>query len=134
MGFRAETPSELLVRIRVILAEIPRETLTVVFLEWMERLQECVQVDVSMSDELKERNILKLILLVRFACATLDVGNPIRSLDFPDRTPTLQVDRRTPRAEHHRLQPADRAARGIHRPPVPGSLLLRQTLGWAHSS
>jgi hypothetical protein len=26
MGFRAETPSELLVRIRVILAEIPRET------------------------------------------------------------------------------------------------------------
>jgi hypothetical protein len=27
MGYRAETPSELLVRIRVILAEIPRETL-----------------------------------------------------------------------------------------------------------
>jgi hypothetical protein len=26
-----------------------------------------------MSDELKERNILKLILIVRFACATLDV-------------------------------------------------------------
>jgi hypothetical protein len=45
MGYRAETPSELLVRIRVILAEIPRETLTVVFLEWMERLQKCVQVD-----------------------------------------------------------------------------------------
>jgi hypothetical protein len=32
---------------------------------------------VSMSDELKERNILKLILIVRFACATLDVGHPI---------------------------------------------------------
>jgi hypothetical protein len=31
----------------------------------------------SMSDELKERNILKLILIVRFACATLDVGHPI---------------------------------------------------------
>jgi Ca2+-transporting ATPase len=30
-----------------------------------------------MSDELKERNILKLILVVRFACATLDVGHPI---------------------------------------------------------
>jgi hypothetical protein len=30
-----------------------------------------------MSDELKERNILKLILIVRFACATLDVGHPI---------------------------------------------------------
>jgi hypothetical protein len=45
MGYRAETPSELLVRIRVILAEIPRETLNAVFLEWMERLQNCVQVD-----------------------------------------------------------------------------------------
>jgi hypothetical protein len=28
---------------------------------------------VKMLDELKERNILKLILIVRFACATLDV-------------------------------------------------------------
>jgi histone-lysine N-methyltransferase SETMAR len=44
-GYRAETPSELLVRIRVILAEIPRETLNEVFLKWMERLQKCVQVD-----------------------------------------------------------------------------------------
>jgi hypothetical protein len=35
MGYRAETPSELLVRVRVILAEIPRETLNAVFLEWM---------------------------------------------------------------------------------------------------
>jgi hypothetical protein len=45
MGYRAETPSELLVRIRVILAEIPRETLNAVFLEWMDRLQKYVQVD-----------------------------------------------------------------------------------------
>jgi hypothetical protein len=45
MGYRAETPSELLVRIRVILVEIPRETLSAVFLKWMERLQKCVQVD-----------------------------------------------------------------------------------------
>jgi hypothetical protein len=45
LGYRAETPSELLVRIRVILAEIQRETLNAVFLEWMERLQKCVQVD-----------------------------------------------------------------------------------------
>jgi hypothetical protein len=45
MGYRAETPSELLVRIRVILAEIPRETLNAVFLEWMERLQKFVQVN-----------------------------------------------------------------------------------------
>jgi hypothetical protein len=33
---------------------------------------------VNMS-ELKERNILKLILIVRFTCATLDVGHPIRT-------------------------------------------------------
>jgi hypothetical protein len=45
MGHRAETPSELLFRVRVILAEIPRETLNAVFLEWMERLQKYVQVD-----------------------------------------------------------------------------------------
>jgi hypothetical protein len=32
---------------------------------------------VSMSDEPKERNILKLILIMRFACATLDVGHPL---------------------------------------------------------
>jgi hypothetical protein len=38
MGYRAETPSELLVHIRVILAEIPRETLNTVFLESIERL------------------------------------------------------------------------------------------------
>jgi hypothetical protein len=36
IGYRAETPSELLVRIRAILAEIPRETLNIVFLKWME--------------------------------------------------------------------------------------------------
>jgi hypothetical protein len=36
MGYRAETPSELFVRIRVILAEILRETLNAVFLEWMD--------------------------------------------------------------------------------------------------
>jgi hypothetical protein len=45
MKYRTETLSELLVRIRVILAEIPRETLNAVFLEWTERLQKCVQVD-----------------------------------------------------------------------------------------
>jgi hypothetical protein len=38
MGYRAETPSELLVRIRVIMAEIPRETLNAIFLEWMDRM------------------------------------------------------------------------------------------------
>jgi hypothetical protein len=44
MGYSVEIPSELLVRIRVILAEIPRETLNAVFLEWMERLQKCAHV------------------------------------------------------------------------------------------
>jgi hypothetical protein len=33
IGYRAEIPSELFVRIRVILAEIRRETLNAVFLE-----------------------------------------------------------------------------------------------------
>jgi hypothetical protein len=36
MGCRAETPSDFLVPIRVILVEIPRETLNTVFLEWMD--------------------------------------------------------------------------------------------------
>jgi hypothetical protein len=47
MGYRVETPSELLfrIRIRVILAKIPREILNAVFLKWMEQLQKCVQVD-----------------------------------------------------------------------------------------
>jgi histone-lysine N-methyltransferase SETMAR len=36
MGYHAETPIELLDCIRVILAEIPRETLNAVFLEWMD--------------------------------------------------------------------------------------------------
>jgi hypothetical protein len=45
MGYRAEIPSELIVCIRVILTEIPQETLNAVSLEWMERLQKRVQVD-----------------------------------------------------------------------------------------
>jgi hypothetical protein len=36
----------------------------------------CRQI-ISMSDKLKERNILKLILIMRFTSATLDVGHPI---------------------------------------------------------
>jgi hypothetical protein len=34
-----------------------------------------------MSDELKEHNILKLILIVRFACSTLYVGHPINQVN-----------------------------------------------------
>jgi histone-lysine N-methyltransferase SETMAR len=45
MGYHAESPSELLIRIRVILSEIPRETLNAVFLEWMERLQKCIDTN-----------------------------------------------------------------------------------------
>jgi hypothetical protein len=45
MGYRAEIPSKLLVCIRVILAEIPRETLKAVFLEWVEQFPKCVQLD-----------------------------------------------------------------------------------------
>jgi hypothetical protein len=45
MEYRAEIPSELLIHIRVILAEIPRETLNAAFLEGVERLHKCVRVD-----------------------------------------------------------------------------------------
>jgi hypothetical protein len=46
MGYCAETPSELLICIRVILAEIPRETLNTVFLEWMDgAIAKRVQID-----------------------------------------------------------------------------------------
>jgi hypothetical protein len=46
MGYRAATPSALLVRIWVIMVEIPRETLNSVFLEWMDgAIAKCVQVD-----------------------------------------------------------------------------------------
>jgi hypothetical protein len=39
MGYRAESESELLVHIDVIFADIPRDVLNAVFLEWMNRLQ-----------------------------------------------------------------------------------------------
>jgi hypothetical protein len=45
---------------------------------------------VSISDELKERRALKLILIVRFACATLDVGHPIIPLFPPSIAPPVQ--------------------------------------------
>jgi hypothetical protein len=45
MGYHADTLSELLVRIRVILSEISRETLNAVFLEWMERLHKCIDTN-----------------------------------------------------------------------------------------
>jgi hypothetical protein len=45
MAYRAETPSEHLVRVRVRLVEIPGEILNAVFLEWMERWQNRVRID-----------------------------------------------------------------------------------------
>jgi hypothetical protein len=62
MGYRAETPSELLICIRVIiiLAEIPRETLNAVFLEWMERLQKCVEVDGEYVGQAKRMHYIEI--------------------------------------------------------------------------
>jgi transposase len=45
MGYHAESPSELLIRIRAILSEIPGERLNAVFLEWMERLRKCIDTN-----------------------------------------------------------------------------------------
>jgi hypothetical protein len=44
-GYQAGNAAELLVRIQVILAEISREALNTVFLEWMQRLQKCIDSD-----------------------------------------------------------------------------------------
>jgi hypothetical protein len=60
MEYRAETPSELLVRIRVILVEIRRETLNAVFLEWMERLQKCIQVDSEYVGQAKRTQYIEI--------------------------------------------------------------------------
>jgi hypothetical protein len=43
--YHAESQSELLIRIRAILSEIPRETLNAVVLEWMERLRKCIDTN-----------------------------------------------------------------------------------------
>jgi histone-lysine N-methyltransferase SETMAR len=45
IGYRAESESELLVRIGVILAEIPPDVLNAVFLEWIDRLQKCIDTN-----------------------------------------------------------------------------------------
>jgi hypothetical protein len=45
MGYRAESESELLVSILIILAEIPRDMLNAVFLEWMDRVQKCIDTN-----------------------------------------------------------------------------------------
>jgi hypothetical protein len=45
MEHHAESPSELLIGIRVILSEIPPERLNAVFLEWMERLRKCIDTN-----------------------------------------------------------------------------------------
>jgi hypothetical protein len=60
MGYRAEILSEPLVRIRVLLAEIPRETLNAVFLEWRERLQKRLQVDGEYVGRTKRTQYIKI--------------------------------------------------------------------------
>jgi hypothetical protein len=45
MGCHAENLSELLVRTQVILRAIPGETFIEVFLEWMKRLQQCIDTN-----------------------------------------------------------------------------------------
>jgi hypothetical protein len=45
MGYRAESESELLIRIGVIFAEIQRDVLNAVFLEWVDRLQKCIETN-----------------------------------------------------------------------------------------
>jgi hypothetical protein len=45
MGYRAGSEPELLVSIRLILAEIPRDVLNAVFLEWMDRLQKGIDTN-----------------------------------------------------------------------------------------
>jgi histone-lysine N-methyltransferase SETMAR len=45
IGYRAESESELLARLGVILAEIPRDVLNAVFLEWMDRLQKYIDAN-----------------------------------------------------------------------------------------
>jgi hypothetical protein len=45
MGYQAGSAAEFLVRIQVILTEILRETLNTVFLEWMQRLEKCLDSD-----------------------------------------------------------------------------------------
>jgi histone-lysine N-methyltransferase SETMAR len=44
-GCHAESPSEFVIRIRVILSEIPRETLNAVFLESIERPRKCIDTN-----------------------------------------------------------------------------------------
>jgi hypothetical protein len=45
MGYRAENLCELLVRIQVIVRAIPGEILIEVFLEWMKRLQQSIDMN-----------------------------------------------------------------------------------------
>jgi hypothetical protein len=54
MGYRAKSESELLVRIGVILAEIPRDVLNAVFFEWMDQLQNACRPMETTPGELKK--------------------------------------------------------------------------------
>jgi hypothetical protein len=45
MGYRAESEWELLVRIGVMLAEMPQGVLNAVFLEWTDRQHKCIHIN-----------------------------------------------------------------------------------------
>jgi hypothetical protein len=73
MGYRSGTPTELLVRIQVILAEIPRETLNAVFLEWMD----------SGLGKSNLSRLSRLILLASSECYSRNIALPsVNSLQF----------------------------------------------------
>jgi hypothetical protein len=55
---------------------------------------------VSMLDELNEHNILKLIFIVRFACAALDMRHPIRAELRPN-LPRRERNQKIENMGHH---------------------------------
>jgi hypothetical protein len=91
MGYRAESESELLVRIRVILAEIPRDILNPVVFEWMDRLQNVSRPMDTASGGLKKHQSGKPFFFGRFLVATLDVGH-LKSEDIrSDKLATIDL-------------------------------------------
>jgi hypothetical protein len=78
MGYRAESEPELLVSIRVILAEIPRDLLNAVFSSgWTDCKNASRPMEIT-SGELKKHQGRKPLLFGRFFVATPGVGHPIQ--------------------------------------------------------
>jgi hypothetical protein len=45
MGYHVDSLSDLFVRVRIMLPEIPQEELNAIFSDWMERLQKCIDTN-----------------------------------------------------------------------------------------